>query len=50
VIFETDDPAKGWDGLFKGLEMNTGVYAWFVNAESKSAEAIVLKGNVNLIR
>lgn len=28
-LFETRDPRKGWDGMFKGIKQEQGIYLWF---------------------
>ena len=50
-VFESTDPADGWDGVYQGIEQGMGVYVWqceylFAGApKSKTA-----KGNVTLMR
>ncbi len=50
LIFETQDPLKCWDGIYKGAKANTGVYAWKLSAKRKSGSKIDKKGNITLIR
>ncbi len=50
LIFETQDPLKCWDGIYKGAKANTGAYAWKLSAKRKSGGIIDKKGNITLIR
>ena len=56
-VFESTDITKGWDGtsdlegIASGLEVNSGIYYYFVDAIlSKNAEPIIQKGNISLVR
>ncbi len=49
-VFETSDSKFCWDGKYKGKEMNTAVFVYYLNAVLLSGEKITKKGNVNLIR
>lgn len=48
-IFETRDPAKGWDGNFNGKQQGTGSYVWFCTYKKGDA-VIKMQGTVVLIR
>lgn len=53
IVFETTDPAVGWDGTYKnqGKEMDMAVFVWRVEATLlNQAEPISEKGNVTLMR
>ncbi|MES2622471.1 MAG: gliding motility-associated C-terminal domain-containing protein [Bacteroidota bacterium] len=51
MVFETTDPLEGWNGIYKGIEQELGVYVWSCqysfNGAAKSETA---KGNVTLMR
>lgn len=50
-LFETTDPAKKWDGTFKGKMQNAGTYIWtleYTHADTK--RRFHLKGTTSLIR
>ena len=49
-VFETEDPAKGWDGIFKGKTMDPAVFAYYINASLTSGEKVKRKGNISLVR
>ncbi|MCC6462211.1 MAG: choice-of-anchor L domain-containing protein [Saprospiraceae bacterium] len=48
--FMLNDPASGWDGRFRGEDMNPGVYVWVLEVEYLDGVREVLKGNTTLIR
>lgn len=48
--FTPNDPANGWDGRFKGEEMNPGVFVYEAEILFKDGETVVYKGDVTLIR
>lgn len=51
VMFETDDPAEGWDGTVDGKDAPFGVYVWELDANcANTFERIIETGNVTLIR
>ncbi|MCK6693830.1 MAG: gliding motility-associated C-terminal domain-containing protein [Thermoanaerobaculia bacterium] len=53
LMFETANPAQGWDGTFNGLEASSDVYAWVVEYQgglNATAGLIQKKGSVTLLR
>ncbi|MEO6130506.1 MAG: T9SS type B sorting domain-containing protein, partial [Saprospiraceae bacterium] len=44
------DGSIGWDGMFRGREMMSGVYAWVCEIEKKDGSRQILKGDVTLVR
>lgn len=48
--FEVNDPNSGWDGTFRGQEMNGGVYVWYVEVEYIDGETDFFRGHTTLIR
>ncbi len=40
----------GWDGTFKGKEMNNAVFAWYAEVEFLDDEVIIYKGDVTLAK
>lgn len=49
LIFKTDNPAKCWDGNFKGEPQNSDVYIYTITGTSV-CDVVNLKGKVVLIR
>ena len=49
-IFETTDKTIGWDGTYKGKELPTSVFTYYVKAVYYSNEEVVKKGNVTLVK
>ncbi len=51
LLYSTTDPkAKGWDGSFKGKEVNPGVYVYYCEIQSTYCPKIILKGDVTLLK
>lgn len=49
-VFESTDPAISWDGNFNGKLMGSGVFVYYIEANTSSGEKITKKGNITLIR
>jgi gliding motility-associated-like protein len=49
-VFESSNVNDGWDGTFRGKDMNTGIYVWYVNAVFFNATTQTLKGDISLVR
>jgi len=50
-IFETEDNSNGWDGTYKGVLLNPGVFVYYVNATHTSdGPEIKKKGNITLVK
>ncbi len=49
-LFETDNMTTGWDGTYKGKEMNPGVYVYYVYGTFNNGTAFQKKGDLTLIR
>jgi len=48
IVFETEDPNKGWNGIYKGVTQELAVFAYY--ARMKCGEEIkTLIGNVTLV-
>lgn len=48
--FGPNDPELGWNGTFRGREMNPGVFVYLVELLLKDGEVRMFKGDVTLIR
>ncbi|MFK7808184.1 MAG: gliding motility-associated C-terminal domain-containing protein [Saprospiraceae bacterium] len=49
-IFESNDKNIGWDGTFKGEELSSDVYGFYLRARCGNGDEFVKKGNVTLLR
>lgn len=49
-VFETNDQRVGWDGTYKGSEMNTGVFVYRLEGKTYDGKGFSIKGNITLIR
>ncbi len=48
-VFTTKDPAKGWDGRYKGKDCDIGTYYYYIEYDSFKGKK-TLKGEINLVR
>ena len=47
---QPNDTQYGWDGTFKGSDVNSGVYVWIANIEFTDGSTVVLTGDVTVVR
>ena len=45
---QTVDPANGWDGTYKGVMLNSGVYTYFAEIEFFDGHIEIVKGEVTM--
>ena len=50
VVFESDDLNATWDGTFKGVDQEVGVYVVYVRAIGVYGDEFEFKKNLTLIR
>lgn len=50
LVFETDKIDEGWDGKYRGMNANAGVYVYVVRIKLINNEVITEKGDVTLVR
>ncbi len=48
--FQPNDPAHGWDGVFRGKIMNPAVFAYFAKVEFVDGVVTLFKGDVTLMK
>ena len=48
-IFETTDPAIGWDGTYKGKKLDSAVFVYYLKAVIKG-ESVSKHGNITLMK
>lgn len=49
-VFQSTDPAMGWDGTFRGMKMNQAVFMYYLVGTYIDGTSFTLKGNVTLMR
>ena len=49
-VFESDDPAFCWTGIYKTKMLDPAVFVYYITANLPSNEKITKKGNISLIR
>ena len=49
-VYMTNDRTQGWDGTYKGVPQDMGVYNYSIIIATPGGENIVYKGNITLIR
>lgn len=51
VVFSTSDMGQGWDGRYKKMPLNSGVFVWLLQYRDPNNNAVKIKrGTVTLIR
>lgn len=50
LIFYTRKEGEGWDGKYKGVPQNNGVYVWMLEFVNNNDETITEKGTITIIR
>jgi len=49
-VFESKNPANGWDGTYNGKAMNMATYMWSLKATLRDGSSIKKHGDVMLVR
>lgn len=49
-VFSTTDYKRGWDGTFKGIQQEAGVYQYLIRVTTPDGQMRTYKGDVSLIR
>ncbi len=53
LVFQSDNPLKGWDGTFKGVKMTPAVFVYVINyvgLENTNLKPERIKGSVTLLK
>ena len=50
MVFESRDPAQGWDGTYKGRLAAPAVFVYHLEVDCGDGESFFTKGNVSLLR
>jgi len=49
LVFESNDPAIGWDGYYEDQLSTQGVYIWKVRGSFANGKSFLKSGDVTLI-
>jgi gliding motility-associated-like protein len=49
-VFETKDQNIGWDGTYKGMKVDPGVFDYYVEGHCIDDQQFFMKGNITVIR
>jgi gliding motility-associated-like protein len=47
---QLNDPSGGWDGTYKGKQLNPDVFVWVIEGICDTGDPVNTKGDINLIR
>ena len=50
LIFETENQSKGWDGTFKGKEVDPAVFVYYYIVEFNDGKTLNNHGNITLVK
>jgi len=50
MVFQSNDPFVGWDGIFNGTLQPADVYSYTLEAEFSNGNRTHKKGNITLVR
>jgi gliding motility-associated-like protein len=50
IVFESQSIHDGWDGTFRGQNMNSGIFVYYVKANFYNGTTKTLQGDVSLVR
>ena len=50
MVFETNDISKGWDGVYKDMKADPGVFGYYLKVKCNNGDESFRKGNITLIR
>jgi gliding motility-associated-like protein len=48
--FNANDVSKGWDGTFKGRQLNSDVFVYVVDVICDDNQTLTFKGNIAIIK
>jgi gliding motility-associated-like protein len=50
VVFRTQNQSTGWDGTFRGKELEVGVFVYYLSGTDAAGNAFNKKGNISLVK
>jgi gliding motility-associated-like protein len=49
-VFSTTERTIGWDGKYRGKELDTGAFVYYLKGTLQNGDEIDLKGNISLVK
>ena len=49
-VFESENADFNWDGTYRGKELNSGVFVYYLKATCFSNNEIIRKGNITIVK
>jgi gliding motility-associated-like protein len=49
-VWEAHSTSEGWDGTFRGLPMNSGVFVYYLEVQFYNNQRVVKEGDITLVR
>ena len=50
LVFRSNNQGTGWDGTYKGTNLPTGVYVYYMDATTFDGQTVNKKGTITLLR
>lgn len=50
LIFSTQEPGKGWDGRYRGMEQTSGTFVWMAEGIDYKGNTVTRRGTVSILR
>jgi gliding motility-associated-like protein len=50
IIFQSNDPATGWNGQFKGALLDMGTYVWVATFTNRRGQPQTMRGTITLVK
>jgi gliding motility-associated-like protein len=50
LVFKTQNQSTGWDGLFRGKELDAGIFVYYLTGVDTAGNTINKKGNITLVK
>jgi gliding motility-associated-like protein len=50
AVFRTQNQSTGWDGSFRGKELDAGVFVYYISGTDAAGNSFNKKGNINLVK
>jgi gliding motility-associated-like protein len=50
IVFRTQNQSQGWDGFFRGKELDAGVFVYYLSGTDAAGNSFNKKGNITLVK